>query len=411
MKSSSLQIEHQCPQCGAPAVFEETDRLFACQYCKVKSFLASDLFQYLLPHKAPQGKELVYLPYWRFKGMLFSCLSGGQIRHGIVDVSHVAVNCDYFPASVGLRSQTMKLRFVTPETVGYFLNPTLAYQEILGIVEKRYQAGLPKPIYLQSFIGETLSLLYSPVYVDGRLYDAILNKPLPRELPADFDLNGFPGGPAGWRVRFVPAQCPHCGWDMDGERDSIVVTCKNCNSIWQMQNGRFIKLKFACMAAETGQALYLPFWRIKAETTGILLRSNADLIRLANLPKVARKDDEQTAFSFWSPAFKVRPQDFFRFSLNLTLAQPHGKWIRQLPEADTYPVTLPITEAMEGLKVNLAAFMKPPQALLPRLNEINIRAKSFVLIYLPFRIRGNELSNPEFGLHLNRNLLSYARHL
>jgi PhnB protein len=26
---TSFQIEHQCPQCGAPASLEETDRLFA----------------------------------------------------------------------------------------------------------------------------------------------------------------------------------------------------------------------------------------------------------------------------------------------------------------------------------------------------------------------------------------------
>ncbi|MCK7515939.1 MAG: hypothetical protein MZV70_76205 [Desulfobacterales bacterium] len=65
----SFQIEHQCPQCGAPANLEETDRLFACPFCRVKSFLLTrDYFRYVLPAKNPAGKELVYFPYWRFKG-------------------------------------------------------------------------------------------------------------------------------------------------------------------------------------------------------------------------------------------------------------------------------------------------------------------------------------------------------
>ena len=35
----SVQIEQSCPQCGAPANLEETDRLFACPFCRVTSLL------------------------------------------------------------------------------------------------------------------------------------------------------------------------------------------------------------------------------------------------------------------------------------------------------------------------------------------------------------------------------------
>ena len=58
---TSFIIEHQCPQCGAPAELEETDRLFQCGYCRVKSYLTiPDYFRYTLPHHAPAGKELIY---------------------------------------------------------------------------------------------------------------------------------------------------------------------------------------------------------------------------------------------------------------------------------------------------------------------------------------------------------------
>ena len=82
--------------------------------------MAKDVFHYIFPHSAPAGKDLVYLPYWRFKGMLFACNPQG-VNHKFIDVSHQAVESDYIPHSVGLRSQALKLKFVTPETEGRFL--------------------------------------------------------------------------------------------------------------------------------------------------------------------------------------------------------------------------------------------------------------------------------------------------
>ena len=78
LNTSRLVIEHQCPQCGAPATLEETERLFTCPFCRVKSYLVTrDYFRYMLPHAAPAGKSLVFLPYWRFKGSFFVSLPGG----------------------------------------------------------------------------------------------------------------------------------------------------------------------------------------------------------------------------------------------------------------------------------------------------------------------------------------------
>jgi len=208
VKSSKFLIEHQCPQCGAPATLEETDHLFICGYCRVKSFLQSrDFFRYVLPHRAPKGKSLVYLPYWRFKGCLFSCVSGG-IRQKIVDVSHQGVESRYFPISLGLRGQTLKLRFMSPEEEGRFLKPGLAYGEVLELLERRLSASLPKPLFAQAFIGETLSQIYSPFYIEDTLYDAVLNRPV-SSAPAE-DLNGdaLPGGRPTWHGK--SSFCPPC---------------------------------------------------------------------------------------------------------------------------------------------------------------------------------------------------------
>ncbi|MFH0845743.1 MAG: hypothetical protein V1930_09710 [Pseudomonadota bacterium] len=410
MKSYSLLIEHQCPQCGAPAILEETDHLFTCEFCRVKSYLMSGVFRYRLPHSAPKDKELIYFPYWRFKGMLFACVSNG-IKNRIVDVSYRAIESANFPISVGIRSQTLKLRFVDPDAEGRFLEPRVTFQEMVQIIENRFSLSLPKPIFYQSFIGETFSHIYSPFYVDRGLYDAILNMPVTPGRRDDLDLSGFQGDRPKWRIQFVTAQCPDCGWDLNGERDSLVLDCGNCHSMWQPNKGRFMKLPFGHIPVKETQIIYLPFWRIKAETSGIELDSYADLIRVANLPRVVKEEDGEKPFHFWSPAFKVRPDDFLRSCRNPTLFQFRGELLPDLPAMRRYPVTLSIMEAMKSLKLNLASFIKPQKTFFPKLREIDIRPKSFTLVYIPFRERGDELAQPQFRLIINKNTLKFAHFL
>ena len=411
MKSSRFLIEHQCPQCGAPATLEETDHLFVCEFCRVNSYLLSkDFFRYNLPHSAPDNKDLVYFPYWRFKGMLFSCVPEG-IEHRIVDVSQQAVDSELFPISVGLRSQVLKLRFVSPETRGYFVEPKLPSQEVLESIERRFSASLPEPIYHQAFVGNTLSLLNSPFYADARLYDAVLNRAVSSALPEDFDISAFPGGNPDWRIHFIPALCPECGWDLAGERDSLVMTCRNCNSAWYPGKTKFRKINFAHIPDKGDQIRYLPFYRIKAKTSGVTLESYSDLVKLANLPRVVQEEHKERTFYFWTPAFKVRPKDFLRFAGNVTLFQPQGEFVTELPDAELYPVTLPVLEAVEAQKLNLAGFMKPRRKLFPRLPEIDIKPKNFLLVYIPFHQKGNELSQPMFRLRINKNLLAFAKYL
>jgi len=411
MQQTRLQIEHQCPQCGGPITLEETDHLIDCEFCKVKSFLvARDLFRYMLPHKAPENRELVYVPYWRFKGMLFSCIED-EIRQKIIDVSHQGLESGHFPASLGLRSQTLKLRFVTSEAEGRFLSPRLPYDKFLEIIEHRFSEFLPKPIYHQSFIGESLSQIFAPFYIDSKIYDAVLNRPVSQEPPEGLDLQSFDGGRPKSDVQFLPALCPDCGWDLDGSRDSLVLTCRNCKSAWQAGKKEYTRLKFACMPEDGKNILYLPFYRIRAEVEGMTLESYADMVKVGNLPKVVQAAWKDIPFRFWFPAFKVRPEDLLRFSKYLTLSQPQNEFVSTLPGGPMQPVTLPVKEAVEGLKTTLASFLKPPGLMFPKLSGVQITPKSYVMIYLPFHLKGNELSQPAFNLRINRNLLTFARNL
>jgi DNA-directed RNA polymerase subunit RPC12/RpoP len=411
VRAAKILIEHQCPQCGAPATLEETDRLFSCTYCRVKSFLThKNFFHYLIPH-APKGKEeAVYLPYWRLKGILFWSMRAG-IRHRIVDASCQAVSSTHFPVSLGLRSQTMKLRFVPPQADGRFLKPDIAAEKMKSAVQGSFLTGLADPVFEHALIGETPSIIYSPFYIRSRVYDAVLDRPVSDVLPEDFTIESPTDPHPDMEIRFIPTLCPKCGWDMEGERDSLVLHCRNCRILYQAGNGRFKPIRVAHLPESEKGCLFLPFYQIEADTSGVLLRSFADLVTAANLPKVIRKEWENRSFHFWSPAFKIRPEDFLRFARTLTLSQPQSDLVPGVPNKILHPVTLSIAEASEGLIINLASFIKPPEVMLPKLKEIAIKPRRALLVYIPFQETGADLSHPDFQLRVNKHLLKYAKHL
>jgi hypothetical protein len=411
-KSIKLLIEHQCPQCGAPATLTETDRLVQCEFCKVTSYLTSrGCFRYMLPCSAPAQQHLIYFPFWRFKGMLFSCVPN-ELRHRFIDVSHRAVDSKIFPVSVGLRSQALKLRFVLPESQGHFLRPTLSLEAALSTFERRFQRDLPQPVFYQCHIGENLSLIYAPFYLDHKLYDAVLNKPLSGKPPEGFNPLDWPGGAPGRQIEFKSALCPHCGWDLKGQREAAVLHCRNCDSAWQPDAKAFRQVPFGHIPAGGEETVYLPFWRIRAAVGGIAIESYADLVRLANLPKAVQPGWEDIGFRFWTMAFKVRPRSFIGLASKMTLAQPREEPQRTLPSAGRlFPVTLGVDEAVESLKANLASYAKPRRQLFPRLAEITVRPLSALLVYVPFREKSHEYVQPDYHIVVNKQQLALAKHL
>ena len=164
--------------------------------------------------------------------------------------------------------------------------------------------------------------------------------------------NRFSGGPADWRIRFIPTLCPNCGWDMQGHRDALVLHCGNCESMWQASKQGLSQVNVAYMPGpEVENTRYLPFWRIRADVVGIDLDSYADLVKVANLPKVVQPGWDRIPCHFWSPAFKVRPQRFLRLTHHLTLSQPREELVPHVPKGSMHPVNLPVSESVETLKI------------------------------------------------------------
>ncbi len=406
-------VEHQCPQCGAPARLQEADRLIRCPYCRVGSYLTTPgHFRYVLPSRAPENADLIWFPYWRLKGMLFTCTAGG-IQERFVDVSYQAISMAAVPPSLGFRSQTQKLRFALPDNCrGAFLRPRMEPRQSLQLALNQF--GGPKIRTLhQEYIGETLSLIYAPFYYKHGLYDALLNEPLPMtDSETQGDLGRLPAEDARWPLEFVPTLCPSCGWDLDGSGDSLVLTCPNCQRIWQPRGADLKEVRAAHQTENDDRTdIYLPFWRIRAQVSGADLDTYADLVKLANLPKVIRPGWEKRQFYFWSPAFKVRPRRFLGLATGMTLAQPEGPWQPRPPRGETYPVNLPPSEAAQTLKLSVARFLRPRQKLVSLLPGIQVRPRSFVLVYIPFRKGHHELINDRLKLALSKNMLSLAHNL
>lgn len=397
-----LLIEHQCPQCGAPAVLEETDRLFHCEFCRVKSYLLqSGYFRYMLPHKAPEDARLIYAPYWRMRGMLFGCLEK-EIRHRVVDHSQQAVTAPFLPHSLGLRSQAMRLKFAGGDEEARFLAPVTTKKEASHQFEKQFGGSLPPPVYEQAFIGETLSMIYAPFYVSDGLVDAVLNRTVLAEPP---DFSEFGTIPPKWPVVFAPTLCPNCGWDMDADRDALALPCQRCGSLWRAGEDRLAKMKSAFLPAEEPDAVYLPFWRIRADISGLLMDSYADFVRLANLPKAMQPGWDAQPFYFWVPGFKLSPKLFLRAGCTFTLVQPEDALEEGLPEGRLYPVKLPVTEAVECLKLILADLLKPKNTFLPRLPRMDVTPQQGLLVFVPFRDGPHDLTHARYPVGINKNML------
>ena len=342
--------------------------------------------------------------------MLFFCGPSG-ITNRFVDVSHQAIVTPYFPISVGVRSQAMKLRFVSSDMEGRFLKPRQSFEEIAANFENRFGKALPKPILHQAHIGESLSLIYSPFYLKDKLYDAILDKPVSAKIDEDFNIDDFDGGSPQWHIRFVSTLCPNCGWDLEGQRDALVLLCKNCNSTWYPVGKKLKQLKFARIQGDDDNTIYLPFWRIRADISSIDLKSYADLIRIANLPKAVQSGWDDVPFRFWIPAFKVRPKLFLRLASHITVSQPREELIPELPGNRIHPSTLPVKEAIETLAITLAGFMKPRKTLMEKFHHIDIDAKSFTLVFVPFKEEHHEFIQHDYQIAINKNVMALSKNL
>jgi len=392
---------------------EETERIFTCAWCRVKLCLGHrGPLECIIPPAAPFGGGILYVPYWRLKGMAFSCLPGGAIEAGAVDLSHLAIDAPFLPWSLGIQPQLARLRLLSPSVGGAFPAPSVTIEQaVSGYVARMKQLGVSPwsgPVRHRAWIGEQVSLLYYPLARrNGHLVDALQDRPL---APADrWDSAAPEVHRPESRVRFFAAACPDCGWDLQGDRDTLVLTCRNCERAWKLGQEGLEDIDVHVLPDPSKEKqVGLPFWRIRISVKGIALDTVADYARFCNLPRAVTAAMEEEPFHFWVPAFKVHAALFLRLIRRMTLFQWQGGLARRIGSLGCHPVTLPAEGAVESLTTALADMAADKRTVLPKLSEIGIAMEEAMLVYVPFRARGGELIQPLIPLGIQRKALQYG---
>lgn len=412
-KNINFKVQHQCPQCGAPILLDEETLFFKCEFCRVRSCISQKGFarySFSPSEEIKEDKNLFYLPFWRFKGVRYTCLLKG-VEFKFLDISRLAMMTKpkQVAVSLGFRSQALALKLISPQTKGTFLKP-LDYKQTLLNLDKRLNS-VNKNIY-QENIGETLSLIYSPFCVkEGILFDGILNKPIGPWDKNEINIDSFDTCRPEKEFFFIPGLCPSCGWDLEGNPDSLVLVCRNCETLWRSHKKRLVKIKFSCEKPENEKDVLLPFWKIDADFSHLKLKTYTDLVNFANLPQVPKKESGKQPISFWAPAFKIRPKIFLRLIKQLAVRQPKDYLKKQFARHQLSSVNLPSSEAVESVKITLAALMKPASQYLPLLSEIKTTPTNIKLIYLPFESKSHDLYHSQLGVSINKNSLKLSSNL
>jgi hypothetical protein len=432
VNGSNFQIEQQCPQCGAPIILDEADRILSCKFCRTRVYLASeDFFRFYIPPAQGISETVYFIPYWRIKGLSYtieekemniehqgpllsysisSNIKEMDISNKYLDINFLCLDSKLLPHSLGLRPQAMKMKFMgSNENEGKFLRYSSTLRDNLINNYQTRTGGLHKAI----FIGETASVIYSPVYcANGRVYDAVLKKPLDLQTKdAEVEQALISTPDEKWHVEFFPLLCPNCGADLPGEKNALIVFCSNCNSAWNPSNKKFTKVEFATWQEKGDDITYLPFWQLKVKVSGIHLETYADLIKVANLPKASSEEWAKTPFYFYAPAFKLNPALFLRWCRQLTATPPPKDLIANFPVKKIHQVTLPINEALESSLLTLVSLIANKRNLAEVLSSLNFTLENYSLVFHPFKISSSEFVHTKIGSSMEISALNMGSYL
>ena len=406
------QIEHQCPQCSAPVTLEETERLFVCPYCRVRLYIASEsALRYYLPPERLQ-EQIAYVPYWRTKGIQFTCRSSG-VTTGVIDRTSRAHSSSCFPYSLGVRPQVFKLRFVGQTVEKALLQPSVdfedASEEVPTPIVLPDGSPIADPVLFRVAMREVESLIFSPVSFQGdMLCDAIDGKSLGKAMDEVMSGTGLPGEARG-EVTFISALCPNCGADLIGEKESVMLFCSNCDLAWRVSGSALHNAGFAFLPGAQ-DALYLPFWCMEVHLEDMEERLFIDPAKTGRLDGRHLYLDKP-GFFFWVPAFKVNPSLFLTLAERATMGQSSlDDAVAEVTE-HLYPVTLPASEVAKLIKVLVSLLVGKRQAMYPFLARMTARAEEPQLCFIPFSSSGFELIQQELRMSVHQNALKYGKNL
>lgn len=416
VNGSSLHIEHNCPQCGAPVTLLETDRILTCPFCRVSLLIQSDQplsYTLPLPEGAMSGDDLVFAPYWRFKGVMYA-LNDVEVTHRIMDVTTRAASFDPLPYTLGVRPQALRLKLSIASPPSRLFSLSLDRRRFIKGLKtggRDLDVNSSSRFSYKAVVGEVVSLLFAPYLLRGEaLHDPFTGRSLCDSLEREGEPKVVETEPED-RVRFLPTLCPSCGWDLEGVPDTHVLRCRSCETLWEAVGHGFHRLDPYCAQAKGGADMWLPFWRLETTSTGFDLASYEDFVRLTNIPRVIRPHMASQPFAFWIPAFKIQPRLFLRMSGALTVAQPPCQDFELPDDSSLYPCTLPAVEGFQSVPVVLGAIAPAKRDLLPKINKGKFAFQGKQLVWVPFTMRGSECIQPQMEFSIPRDSLRWGRAL
>ena len=183
----------------------------------------------------------------------------------------------YLPTWV-LQSRAFKLRFLSSARKGRFLQPQFPLERFLSQVTEENDRSFRICRIWKSphFFGKPLSVRPSVWFMPPFFSRTGLS------LTA-WEIGHWAGprnpiwknyrlpGPEEFRqVQFLPVICPYCGADLQGEKDTQVLLCRNCDRAWDYSQDELKQMDFGTMEDRGNERppYYLPFWRIRAGISG-----------------------------------------------------------------------------------------------------------------------------------------------
>jgi ribosomal protein S27AE len=412
VNGSNFQIEQQCPQCGAPIILDEADRILSCKFCRTHVYLATeDLFRFYIPPAQGISETIYFIPYWRIKGLSYT-IGGMDISNKYFDINFLCLDSKLLPHSLGLRPQAMKLKFVggNNDDTGKFIASSSNTREALL---NNFRTHTSEPRQQEIFIGETVSVIYTPVYfANGCLCDAVLKSPFYPKIEEAAIRPALDSAPdEKWHVEFLPLLCPDCGADLPGGKDALTVFCGNCNSAWNPSTKNFTKVKYSAWQEQGDDITYLPFWQMKVKVSGFQLETYADLIKLANLPKAPSEEWTKTPFYFCAPAFKLNPVLFLRWCRQLTATPSPKDLTDDFPAKKIHQVTLPVNEALGSSILTLSSLIADKRHLADVAASLKFSLEDYSLVFHPFKISAGELVHTKLDFAMDSSALTLGSYL
>ncbi len=405
-----MKIDYSCPQCGAPTVINETDRILTCPYCRVSNCLVpEDYFRYCLSPdpRLADSDQILFVPYGRLRGMFFHLL-WPTVDSKVIDHNFLALKKIPFPCSLGMRPQAMHLR---PALFNRGERCLTADQDIFDFQRFPVLTGsssLPSSLPFsrtsaiedRAYVGEVKSVIYAPFYRrSSHWFDAVLNQPIQPAEKEPFFAQPLIDGDYSWKVSFLPVVCPDCGWDLEAENESCILFCPQCDSAWEPGGKGFKKIGYEVIKAPgiPEGLFYLPFWRFT-----LLPGTMAYKIMQQGGPFPV----------YWLPAFKIAPRLFFLLGKRMSQAQTAGLPV-ELPRlpGSFHPVTLPAEEAREVVPLIWSTLTRDPEALPDLISDSLAEGCRTDLLFIPFFWTPQELVQPQVQLGVSRSALNLAKYI